>query len=1147
METLIDRYEEHEGPVRGVDFHVSQPLFASGGDDCKIKVWNYQLKRCLFTLTGHLDYIRTVHFHNEQPWLVSASDDQTLRIWNWQSRTCLSVLTGHNHYVMCARFHPYSDLIASASLDLTIRVWDISGLRKKAVSVASPQSTAPDFFGTGDVVIKFVLEGHSKGVNWVSFHPKIPLIVSAADDREVKLWRMSEGKAWEVDTMRGHLNNVSCAIFHPKKDIIISNSEDKSIRVWDISRQSAPACFRRDNDRYWILAAHSGRNMMAAGHDTGLIVFKLSRERPPYDSQKCFFYLQERMVRSFNHITNKDVVLFTAGSGSMGSLLPRSMLYNSLNQSEHNILLHSDADGGQYELYVSQNKSSGDVQTPLRGLGLAAVFVTRNRFAVLEQSRMILLKSFDNDTKKRIPAPTPMVDRLFSAGIGSVLCRSSDSMILFDLQTQKIVNELAVQTRYPVKYVIWSEDRKYVAMLSKFCIYIANSKLVELCTIAETSRVKSGLWDRDIFYYTTSTHMKYTLTCGDNGIVRTLDDVVYLGSMNNSTVTYLTRECELRSIEVDITEPLFKKALVHRDLDEVLRIVQSNSLIGESVIAYLQKKGYPEVALHFVQDQKTRFNLALQCGNLAVARECAVELNDKLCWDQLGDEALIQGDLRIVEMCYQRTKNFEKLAFLYLIVGNTEKLGKMLQIAKGRGDIMGRFHTSLYLGDVEERFHVLKEADQTSLAYLVASSHGLDSSEYTDDVKVDLPPVEYSSFLVPPFPIIKNDDWPKLEVKCGYFDGGIVDVKIQEEVEYPGEDKQDAEIIDLQGWDDVKAEKPLEKTPKPAGEGSAGAGWFDDLGIEVEDVGNDESQAELGYYVMPVNGQPFQQRWLSKSQNFVTAVAVGDFDGAMDRLHRAYGIVNFQPLRVFFVTIFSLMKIDVPAMYRVPAFDVPLDFNSKPIIPYSLEHCVERLKQAYKTFLDGGDFDGNEKQFREILHMTLFLDDSTPEGKREIQELLTLSKEYISAIRIELARRGMQDPVRQCELAMLFTECKLQPLHMFLGLRVAIKAAYVIKNYKTAGMFCRKFLEMVQMHKVPQSILDGVDQVTKVLKACEKVDKDAHEVNVNPHVSYSICCGTFTQISGRSEGRCPFCESSFMVDCVGILCPTCNLSRVTKI
>lgn len=67
------------GPVRAVCFHQVQPLFVSGGDDYKIKVWNWKLGRSLFTLTGHLDYIRTVSFHHEAPWIVSCGDDQTIR------------------------------------------------------------------------------------------------------------------------------------------------------------------------------------------------------------------------------------------------------------------------------------------------------------------------------------------------------------------------------------------------------------------------------------------------------------------------------------------------------------------------------------------------------------------------------------------------------------------------------------------------------------------------------------------------------------------------------------------------------------------------------------------------------------------------------------------------------------------------------------------------------------------------------------------------------------------------------------------------------------------------------------------------------------------------------------------------------------
>lgn len=48
-------------------------------------------------------------------------------------------------------------------------------------------------------------------------------------------------------------------------------------------------------------------------------------------------------------------------------------------------------------------------------------------------------------------------------------------------------------------------------------------------------------------------------------------------------------------------------------------MVRSAKLVGQSIIAYLQQKGYPEVALHFVKDERTKFALALECGNIDVS------------------------------------------------------------------------------------------------------------------------------------------------------------------------------------------------------------------------------------------------------------------------------------------------------------------------------------------------------------------------------------------------------------------------------------------------------------------------------------------------------------------------------------------------
>ncbi|KNC69858.1 hypothetical protein SARC_17623, partial [Sphaeroforma arctica JP610] len=70
------------------------------------------------------------------------------------------------------------------------------------------------------------------------------------------------------------------------------------------------------------------------------------------------------------------------------------------------------------------------------------------------------------------------------------------------------------------------------------------------------------------------------------------------------------------------------------------------------------------------------------------------------------------GNIECVEMCYQQTKSFSSLSFLYLLTGNNEKLSKMLKIAEVRGDLNAVVHNSLFTCDIEERVRMLAMAGQ---------------------------------------------------------------------------------------------------------------------------------------------------------------------------------------------------------------------------------------------------------------------------------------------------------------------------------------------------------------------------------------------------------------------------------------------------
>lgn len=105
---------------------------------------------------------------------------------------------------------------------------------------------------------------------------------------------------------------------------------------------------------------------------------------------------------------------------------------------------------------------------------------------------------------------------------------------------------------------------------------------------------------------------------------------------------------------VNPTEYLFKLALLQKRYADVLQMVQNANLMGQAIIAYLQAKGFPEIALQFVRDERTRFNLALECGNIEIALEAAKVLNDKDCWLKLGMAALRQGNHQVhcINFCY---------------------------------------------------------------------------------------------------------------------------------------------------------------------------------------------------------------------------------------------------------------------------------------------------------------------------------------------------------------------------------------------------------------------------------------------------------------------------------------------------------------
>lgn len=637
--------------------------------------------------------------------------------------------------------------------------------------------------------------------------------------------------------------------------------------------------------------------------------------------------------------------------------------------------------------------------------------------------------------------------------------------------------------------------------------------------IHETIRIKSATWDDNgVLIYCTLNHIKYALPQGDNGIIRTLDQPIYLTRIKGKKLYALDRDGKVREIVIDPTEYRFKLALVKKQYEEVLHIIRTSNLVGQSIIAYLQKKGYPEIALHFVRDDKTRFELALECGNLDVALETAKSMNKPELWAKLGAEALQHGNYKIVESAYQRTKKMDKLSFLYLLQGNETNLRKMLEISRLQNDPLMRFQNAVYLGDIEERIQLLQDVGQIPLAYMTAKSHGLTEKAEAilaaagkTEADIELPEVpEQLATPAKPVTSLEDPNWPLLTVSKSFFEGAF---NKQQEQQQKGVsltapsfsfDDQIDNIEEAAGdWgddDDLGFSSKQANTDRDIlGASTRGdefnddeddlnsdGGWDDDGDIKAEldaEMGNVAAK-ETAEFVTPSEGVSENALWAQNSNIAADHIAAGNFDSAMQILNRQKGIVAFEPLKSHFMAIYQASRVSVAGVPSTPSVTYNLrrqpetssPRNTLPVTVYNFQSIVTtQLQLAYRLFTSG-KLVAAAQQFKLLLHSVIFTVTSNDAEASELSQLIDICREYLLGLAMEQKRRSYSgqtpdDMKRALELAAYFAHCQLQTPHMQLALRQATKQAFRAKNFSTASQFATRLLELAPPRTVAEEVI----------------------------------------------------------------------------
>lgn len=250
----------HEGEIMTARFSHCGTMFASGGYDQKIFLWNtYGDCENFALLSGHTGTVMDLHFNADASTLVTCATDKTVRIWDMETGACKRKFKSHLEIVnACSPARRGPQLIASASDDGFVMVHDIRQRdpvkkfenRFSQTSVAFSDTAEQVFAGNieNDIVcydlrkgeVEYTLQNHTDTVTCLSLSPDGSHLLSNSMDNSVLMFDVRsfvEGNR-VVGAFRGHEHNfernlLKCG-WSPDGQWVTAGSSDRFVYVWEV-------------------------------------------------------------------------------------------------------------------------------------------------------------------------------------------------------------------------------------------------------------------------------------------------------------------------------------------------------------------------------------------------------------------------------------------------------------------------------------------------------------------------------------------------------------------------------------------------------------------------------------------------------------------------------------------------------------------------------------------------------------------------------------------------------------------------------------------------------------------------------------------------------------------------------------------------
>ncbi|MCT7966362.1 serine/threonine protein kinase [Laspinema sp. D1] len=119
------------------------------------------------------------------------------------------------------------------------------------------------------------LAGHSRLVNSVAISPDGQTLVSGSADGTIKIWNLSNGEL--IRTLAGHSNSVSSVAISPDGQTFVSGSYDNTIKIWNLANGELIGTLAGHSSYvYSVAISPDGQTLVSGSHDNTIKIWNLA-------------------------------------------------------------------------------------------------------------------------------------------------------------------------------------------------------------------------------------------------------------------------------------------------------------------------------------------------------------------------------------------------------------------------------------------------------------------------------------------------------------------------------------------------------------------------------------------------------------------------------------------------------------------------------------------------------------------------------------------------------------------------------------------------------------------------------------------------------------------------------------------------------